>query len=454
MDDQLKELIIKRGGELMKQRLREALDSLPDETTLTLDEIEGCLERASRLTNQELQDEAAQSKAEAQPLPNRIACPVCGQEARFKGIVEKTVLTIHGNCTFRRRGYDCPTCSRVFPVDVQLGLAPGQKQTHQIREWLAEAGAASRSFRDALRPLLSYRGLVVSESTVERVTVEVGRQLAEANERAALRVDEEAEGEPGADRVYLEVDGTMVPLRDKWSKDGSEGKLNCRYGEVKTGMVFIAGRNEDGMDVGIKRRGVVGTLGGIDVFTILFVLLAKRWGACRAKELVVLGDGAAWIWKLAKRYFPQALQILDYFHVRERLRAVASERFKGRTERAAEWVEAMEVLLKTDKVEDVIKAMSDWKPRGASQAKLLQETLTFFSNNQSRMMYGTYLAKGYFIGSGAIESRCKQLVKARLKEAGMWWRETTAEAVVAIRALMQGTEPWSLQPYTRLLPTT
>lgn len=116
------------------------------------------------------------------------------------------------------------------------------------------------------------------------------------------------------DRLYLEMDGVFCPLRAPWRKDGSLGKLRCRYGETKVGVVFQTDQ-QDGRDAGVRWRAYTATghpLGGpIEGFTSRLVALARTHGSDRARELVVLGDGAHWIWNLCARHFPQAVQIVD-----------------------------------------------------------------------------------------------------------------------------------------------
>ena len=164
--------------------------------------------------------------------------------------------------------------------------------------------------------------------------------------------------------------------------------------------------------------------------------------------MVVLGDGAAWIWTLARRYFPVAVQIVDLWHVLERLGSVAEAKFGSRTSAAAKaWREQMRSHLEHDLVGVVLAELERWEPQRKAHRELREEQLTFFAGNRERMQYGTYLARGYMVGSGAIESRCKQLVQRRLHEGGMHWREQTAEAVLAIRACLHSTRPTDLTVY-------
>jgi hypothetical protein len=318
---------------------------------------------------------------------------------------------------------------------------------------MAKYAAQEESFA-AVPPILAeLRGLVLSESTVERTTVEVGEALVAANKARApaAAAPEGAAGAEGAEpspaRLYLAMDGTMCPLRDEWRRNGSLGKLVCRYGEAKVGMAFTTAQKE-GLDTGIVTRGCIGTLENITVFTQLMVALARQWGAQRAPELVVLGDGAHWIWSLAARYFPRAVQIVDLWHVLERLWTVAEAKFGSRKSAAAQaWLERMHAHLEHDLVGTVIAELERWEPKRKAHRELREEQLTFFGGNRERMKYKTYLAQGYLVGSGPIESRCKQLVQRRLHEGGMHWREKTAGAVLAIRACLHSTRPTDLRLY-------
>ena len=164
--------------------------------------------------------------------------------------------------------------------------------------------------------------------------------------------------------------------------------------------------------------------------------------------MVVLGDGAAWIWNLARRYFPQAVQIVDLWHVLERLWTVAEAKFGGRGSAWAKaWMAQMRSPLEHNLGGTVIAELERWEPPRKAHRQLREEQLTFFAGNRERMQYQTYLAQGYMVGSGPIESRCKQWVPRRLHEGGMHWREQPAEAVLAIRACLHSTRPTDLRVY-------
>lgn len=443
-----KEALIADAARQAEKLMRERLDAAGD-GSLTVDEIEDLVEEVGREVNSWLEERLIE--AQTPPATNCAACPHCHQPARYKETRETPFLTTHGWRSVRRRYYYCARCKRGFcPLDAVLGVEEGRNATRRIRAWQAKYGAQQDSFA-AVPPILAeLRGLTLSASTVERTTVEVGTCLAAAQRSQAAAAAGGA-AEPGSaaapERLYLAMDGTMCPLRERWRKDGSLGKLITRYGEAKVGMAFTTGR-KDGLDTGITRKGCVATLGNIVSFTPLMVWLARQWGADQARELVVLGDGAAWIWKLAQRFFPQAVQILDYWHVLERLFTVAEARFGSKTSaEAQQWVTTMRCLLEEDLVDLVVGNIERWQPRLRRHQKLRDEQAAFLDDHRDRLQYGTYLTRGYMLGSGPIEARCKQVVQSRLHEAGMHWREHTAEAVLAIRAFLHGTEARDLRAF-------
>lgn len=114
---------------------------------------------------------------------------------------------------------------------------------------------------------------------------------------------------------------------------------------------------------------------------------------------------------------------------------------------AKAWVKQMHTYLEHNVVGTVIAELEKWEPRRKAHREVREAQLTFFENHRERMQYKSYLARGYLVGSGPIESRCKQLVQRRLQEGGMHWREETTEAVLAIRACLHSTRPIDLRVY-------
>ena len=452
--------LIDEMGEEFKRRLDAEMP--PDPDPLTLDQIEALVEKVAREQNAVLVERLIEEQAP--PPDNQATCPQCGEPARFKGVVERHVFTIHGSRLLRgRRHYVCTGCRHGFaPLDAHLQVE-GRTATRTVRAWQAEL-ASKDPFADVPGTLRLLRGLAVSESTVERTTVEVGTALREAAptgfrpgpaaaSRTAHAGAENRNGcpnrrrGPGVGRLYLAVDGAFCPLREPWRKDGALGQLVCRYGEAKVGVVYQTETTREDLDEGIRWCAYTATLAKVEGFTPEFVSLARMHGSDRAQELVVLGDGAEWIWKLAERHFPRAVQIVDYWHMTEHLYAVANARFGPGTEAAKEWVHTCQFDLEHDLTSLVLSRIAEWEPSEEAKWEVRDREFGYFENNRERMRYGSFLARGYHIGSGTVESACRRLVTQRMKGGGMHWREETAEAVLAIRARLKSTAPVDLRAY-------
>jgi hypothetical protein len=152
--------------------------------------------------------------------------------------------------------------------------------------------------------------------------------------------------------------------------------------------------------------------------------------ADRAEELVFVCDGAAWIWKLIEHYFPQAVQIVDWYHACQYLYPVAEALFDT-PEQQGEWVEEMKAFLWEGEVEVVIQTCQKLLAKVGPPA---QRLMTYYSNNQERMRYAVFRQADYVIGSGTVESGCKQVVSLRLKRPGATWSLAGASATAKARA--------------------
>jgi hypothetical protein len=163
--------------------------------------------------------------------------------------------------------------------------------------------------------------------------------------------------------------------------------------------------------------------------------------AQRAQELIFVSDGAEWIWNLVEFYYPQAIQIVDWFHAVEHLTPVAA--LLGAESAAARtWLKRVRDDLWAGRLDEVIAACTAHTTPGRKDDPA-QKAVTYFSNNRQRMNYPTYRAKGYQIGSGTIESGCKQIGLQRLKVPGATWQKEGARRVAKARAAFLSNQ-WSL----------
>jgi len=164
---------------------------------------------------------------------------------------------------------------------------------------------------------------------------------------------------------------------------------------------------------------------------------ACRRGLTDQTELVVIGDGAHWIWNLADAHFPQATQVVDWYHASQYVWRAAASIFGETNERRIPWARQHLDALWEGQVQQVLAALEPYRAKGDG----VSDALSYFTTHQTRMDYPAYRARGLQIGSGTVESACKQLVSARLKLAGMIWDADGAEAVAVVRAWLKS-ERW------------
>lgn len=348
----------------------------------------------------------------------------CGALARFEGYRVKGVQTLVGWIAVRRAYYWCAACGAgQAPLDARLGLARGS-HSPGVRRLLCRFGARL-PFAQAAEELAEAAGVQASASTVRAVTEAVGarreQELAAAAD-AAWRDGLPPSAAPVPKRLYVALDGTLVPT------------VGGQHREVKVGVV----RPEVGAATGGVAQGAssyVASFAPAEPFGQRLVLEAHRRGLEAAAEVVVLGDGAEWIWQLAAEHFPGATCIVDWYHASERIWALGRARHGDGTAKTRTWVGRQLARLAEGEVKALVAA---WRRlRCAGQAAAVRdEEVRYFTNQAARMAYARYRARGLDIGSGMVEGGAKALIGAREKGPGMRWGVPGAQAVANVRVLL------------------
>lgn len=350
------------------------------------------------------------------------AC-ACGGQADFEGYRAKGVQTLVGWVTIRRAYYACARCGHgCCPLDAGLGVARDSLSPGVRR--LACRFGAQLPFAEAAEDLAEAARVRLSASTVRAVTEAVGarREHTLAAEIAAAW----GQGLPRAagvppERLYVAMDGVRI-----LSTDGS-GR------EVKVGVVVPVRSGASG-----ERRQPASYAAGLEpaaAFGRRLALEAHRRGLEGAGLVAVLGDGAEWIWQLAAEHFPDATQIVDWFHASERMWALGRALFGAETSETPAWVEQQLARLAQGQA---ARLATEWRtlPCRGEAATVRDEQVTYFTNQAPRMAYHQYRAAGWDIGSGMVEAACKHLIGVRQKGPGMRWSETGAQTVAAVRVLL------------------
>jgi hypothetical protein len=360
----------------------------------------------------------------------RRPCP-CAATATFEGYRRKGVQTVVGWITVRRAYYACLTCGQGHcPLDAALGLAR-DSLSPGVRRLAGRCGALL-PFAEAARTLAETALVQLSPSTVRTVTEAVGarREAELAGEIAAAWTTGLPSVAAAPERLYVAMDGIRIL--------GTDGTGR----EVKVGVVVpVRGTGTP------ERRARASYVAGLEPalpFGQRVALAAHRRGLERAGMVAVLGDGAAWIWSLAAEHFPTALQIVDWFHASERVWTLGRALFGAGTAQTTTWVEHQLERLAQGQAATLA---AEWRtvPCRGEIAAVRDEQVTYFTNQTPRMAYDQYRAAGWDIGSGMVESACKQVIAAREKGPGMRWSEAGAHAVAAVRVLLLNDE-WENYP--------
>jgi hypothetical protein len=252
--------------------------------------------------------------------------------------------------------------------------------------------------------------------------VQVERERAQvAPERVVL---------PGPAQDHHQVKGVSL--------DG--GMVNVRgegWKEFKAGTVFDVAQRwvrdpQTGDTVAqpcATHIGYTAVLGDVTAFAPALWKLAVDKEVPLAARSSVTADGAAWIWNLVADYFPDSVQIVDWYHADEHLATAAHALFPDDDAQAARWRRQMHTPLFLGEA---------WKIAQNLQPAGLDDHAAYFHTHYRRMQYQDFREEGYPIGSGTVESGCKQF-KARLTGPGMRWSRPGADRMLLIRAaVMEG----------------
>ncbi len=349
----------------------------------------------------------------------------------YKGRTTIEVEGIFGRFNLSRDYYYHPGKKQGHcPADAALGLEVGY--TPALARLLCLEGADAATYLSAQRHLEQTGGIKVSARQIQRVVQRVGHAAQDWQERPA---------QPGfcdAPILYVSADGTGVPMRSEELKGrpGKQADGTAKTRQVYLGCVFSQHRvDEQGHPVrDWESTTYVSSFKSIDYFGACLRQEALRRGMGSAGKVVLLIDGASGLENMGKKNFKDCVQIVDFYHAIEHaglvLAALIGKENPDYKIRQRRWAKR---LLK-DKVQELIK-QTRREAKGKPQAEAVEKELGYFVRNAKRMKYGTFRAKGYFIGSGVVEAGCKTVIGGRCKHSGMFWSKTGAENILAFRCI-------------------
>ncbi len=379
-------------------------------------------------------------------------CPVDGRAMKSRGRKPCSIVTRYGELELRPGTYRCPTkdCGQHHrPLMETLGVEGGQVSGALLR-LLALLGVVV-PYELAAQLAYLFFGTSVSSMTVWWAVQRLGAAAEQyAQQQARFFADpnhKQESGVQGPAAVVLGVDGCMLGMQVRKERRRHEPNQTLpplpkveegHFREVKTGVLLLPQERVETSPGrrSVLRRALVTCLGNADeIFERLWSKLCELGWMGPATVVVIVGDGAEWIWKRATM-FQNRCEILDFWHALECAWKFARLRYGEGSQQADRFMDRLASELRGGQLKEVLARLQTLVTDNAEQQEALGTLLRYYTDNAARMRYDEYLRLGYGIGSGAVESSHKQVVHARLRQAGMRWSERGAQHLLALRVLL------------------
>lgn len=381
------------------------------------------LEVSLREMSHQLGGEALRQCLEAQTPKypeDEVRCAHCDEAARYVRRREGTSITLLGRVRYRRPYYLCGSCGQGhYPLDERLGIQPGQMSEEVVQ--LAALQGIHSSFATSCDVLKRTALLELSANSIRKACHLIGQHIIDHEEQAqqvSQDLDQQRQHQRHPDKptqIYGSLDGFLVHLDGDWH----EMKAGCWWTTRPLPNEEIGSEN-----ITYYVDYLPAAEFSDQVWAAGFDRLADQ-----AHKVIFVADGAEWIWNIVDQHFPQAVQILDWYHAFSYVQTIAKA-IVDLDERSA-WLEQQRHHLWQGRRSCVFRACRELMPLTPDSVR---KALTFFANQRSRMHYRRYRTAGYQIGSGTMESGCKQLGVGRLKIAGAQWKSDSARLLAKARA--------------------
>ena len=446
----------------------------------------GFIEEHVFLATRELQRLQAQKAAQFKANTTPCVCSKCQTQLVGVRLLSRKIDSRFGQLVVMRAYGQCPDCGEWhFPADYALGLAKKAPASPYIQE--VSALLVSKMPPEQAVLVAQRLGLDFSRCTLHREAHRQGikAQAARADGLAQLDSWEEikelaqsaAEGPPPQPfTLVIEIDAWNIRERDGWGQTEellAKDKSFSRWHWVYVGTVFrLDHRGQTAGDRAlISQRRYAATRQGIEALTRQLYREAIDCGLGQTKDVLVIGDGAVWIWNIAKDRFPDAHQRLDLFHADEHLWSVANQLYGKGTPEAAQWVKPLLQQVRNDQTLATIQSLQEIQESlSQSLQEKVQAQIDYFKSHSNRMSYkeiiearkavknGEATAQQKIkanepLGSGAIESTCRQY-QCRFKRTGQFWSLPGDQALMCLETFWCNGRWEELYPHVKLTSPT
>lgn len=321
-----------------------------------------------------------------------------------------------------------PTAARGFsPLDEHLGLLAGTAFSPRVIEGIVRLGVWL-PFAQAAELLAFFLGVRVDADTVRRLTEAAGAAQVTVETAAVERLEAELPPAPAGPAVQqVSADGAMVPL------------VGGEWAEAKTVAIGTVETPADG-EPHTDDLSYFSRLADAETFGRLSTVETHRRGTETAGTVVAVLDGAEWLQGFIDLHRPDAVRILDFPHAVEHLSVAAQAVFGAGTEAASAWLAQQRHTLRHGDPDQVLVALCQVpvaQARCPVEAAATQEAVvSYLTKRREQLAYANFVAQGYPIGSGCVESANKLVVEGRLKGSGMHWARDHVNPMLALRAVV------------------
>jgi len=290
------------------------------------------------------------------------------------------------------------------------------------------------TFKESEEEFKNLLGINLNAKQIERVCHKYGELLNQVNWEQSYRDSVQLSMcYPEAEYLYCEVDGSMIFTREKGWK------------EIKLGRIFYT---EDNVRISTERNEITSS-----VYCAHLGTAHEFWEKFSEeipvnKKLIFINDGARWIWNYIQDCYPNAVQILDYYHYKKHIYDFAKVWFNQDKVRVKQFTDEITEYLFNDDITGFFKQLNELKTNVKKKEKELEKLINYLEVNRSRIRYGHFSKQGFLIGSGAIEAAHRDIIQKRLKLSGQRWTIKGAQQIANLRVVKKS-DRWEshLLPY-------
>ena len=314
------------------------------------------------------------------------------------------------------------------------GLKPHQKITPGFADKLCFTVTATGSYEEAAQVATRWTQSEVSHSTLHKLVQRLGALAEKQTQERLTEVPTAARPQRQASALaILMVDGWMVRQRGPgWGRQKTQQK-RVEWHELKTGVFYAqeqAAQTQNGRGL-LADKVIVSWQGEAGELGRRLNWEALRGGLGRAKNLLFLGDGAPWIWNLQQDRWAKAVGLLDFYHASQHCWNVWRTARGEQDPRLPCWMDRRLHWLRHGQEKRVWRELAGLKPRQGEAGQVLQREQSYFASHAPRMNYQEIADRGWPIGSGAVESACRQK-QCRFKRPGQFWTHQGLRNLLAL----------------------